>query len=170
MAWTSHGSIKFCIMFLHVAAVARGWPSQQVTKSRQANERPKLFWPSFPMRWALTAKSRSLPVSYDEKPCFVQTQVCCDFRRFQLTVRIRAWGLIQGKEQVELKQAQELFCLRELVVSTNPRSEPETAKIPFFLKSHSKMWLFGTLKRQPTWYLLILVTLSWHWAFCAGGQ
>ena len=42
--------------------------------------------------------------------------------------------MIQGKEQVALKQAQELFCLRELVVSSNPRSEPETAKleVPFF--------------------------------------
>ena len=101
----------------------------------------------------LTAKSRLLPVSYDEKSCLVQTQVSCDFRRFQLTVRmrIRAWGLIQGKEQVELKQAQELFCLRELVVSSNPRSELGTAKMPFFLKSQSKRWLFGTLKRQPTW-------------------
>ena len=115
----------------------------------QANERPELFWPSFPIQWALTAKSRSLPVNYDEKSCLVQKQVCCDFRRFQLAVQIRAWGLIQSKEQVELKQAQELFCLRELVVSSNPRSEPETAKMPFFLKSHSKRsrWLLDTLKR-----------------------
>ena len=74
-----------------------GWPFQQVTKSRQANERPELFWPSFPIQWALTAKSRSLPVSYDEKCCVVQTQVRCDFRQFQLIVRIRAWGLIKGK-------------------------------------------------------------------------
>ena len=124
-------------------------PSQQVTKSRQANSSLSFSGLPFP----LTAKSRLLPVSYDEKSCLVQTQVSCDFRRFQLTVRmrIRAWGLIQGKEQVELKQAQELFCLRELVVSSNPRSELGTAKMPFFLKSHSKRWLFGTLKRQPTW-------------------
>ena len=49
--------------------------------------------------------------------------------------------MIQGKEQVSLKQAQELFCLREVVVSSNhhdPRSEPEAAKKPLFLKSHSK--------------------------------
>ena len=141
-----------------------GWPSQPDTKSRQANERPELSWPSFPIQWALTAKSRLPPVSYDEKSCLVQTQVSWDFCLFQLTVLIRAWGLIQGKEQVhwQLKQAQELFCLRELVVSSNPRSEPETAKMPFFLKSHSKLekshsklekvtfWHFE--ERQPTWY------------------
>ena len=53
--------------------------------------------------------------------------------------------MIQGKEQVALKQGRELFYLKELValtVSSNPRSEPETAKKPFFLKSHSKRRLF----------------------------
>ena len=60
--------------------------------------------------------------------------------------------MIQGKEQVALKQAQELFCLKKLVVSSNPRFEPETANLkkPFFLKSHLKRLLFVTLKRQPT--------------------
>ena len=81
-------------------------------------------------------------MSYDEKSCLVQTQVLWDFRGFQLSVQIRARGLIQGKGQVELKQAQELVCLRKFVVSSNdesnPRSEPETAKTPFFLKSHAK--------------------------------
>ena len=85
-------------------------------------------------------------MNYDEKSCSVQTQFCCDFRQYQLTVpvRIRALGVIQGKEQVELKEAQELFCLRELVVSSHPRSEQETAKTPFFLKIHLKR------KGQPT--------------------
>ena len=46
--------------------------------------------------------------------------------------------MIQGKEQVDLKEDQELFCLRELVVGSNPRSYPETAKMPYFLKSRSK--------------------------------
>ena len=45
---------------------------------------------------------------------------------------------MQGKEYVALKQVQELFCLRKLVVSSNPRFEPKKAKTPFFLKSHSK--------------------------------
>ena len=58
--------------------------------------------------------------------------------------------MIDTGQRVELKQAQELFFLREPVVSSYPRSEPETAKTPFVLS------LFGTLKRQPTWYLLIL--------------
>ena len=47
---------------------------------------------------------------------------------------------MQGRleEQVTETQAQELFCLRELVVSSNPRSEPETAKtsLSSFFKSH----------------------------------
>ena len=60
-----------------------GWQSQQVTKSRQANKRPELLWPSLSNPLALTAKSRLLPVSYDKKSCLIQTQVTevsCDFR------------------------------------------------------------------------------------------
>ena len=131
-----------------------------------------LFFKSCKMssRWIwkkLSTSFRNL-WSYDEKSCLVQTQVQLDFRQFQLTVRIRAWGLIhwQGKEQLRLKPSrwhaqdsprQEQFCRGELVVSSNPRSdssEPETAKTPFFLpvKSHMKRWLFDTLNRQPTWY------------------
>ena len=53
-----------------------------------------------------------------------------------------------GQEQVALKQAQELFCLKELVVSFNPESDLETAKKPFFLKSHLKRSLFDILKKQ----------------------
>ena len=50
-------------------------------------------------------------------------------------------SFIQGRDKDILKQAQELFCLIELVVSSqaNPRSEPEIAKTPFFLKSDSKL-------------------------------
>ena len=56
---------------------------------------------------------------------------------------------MQAKENDVLKQAQELFCLRELVVtqlvSSNPRSVPEIAKKPFFLKSHLKKYDFLTI-------------------------
>ena len=45
---------------------------------------------------------------------------------------------------------QELFCLRELVVSSNPRSVPEATKKPFFFKNHLKRWLLSPVKRQPT--------------------
>ena len=41
---------------------------------------------------------------------------------------------MQGKGNDVLRQVQELFCLRELVTSSYPRSDPETAKKPFFLK------------------------------------
>ena len=61
---------------------------------------------------------------------------------------------IQGKERNLLKQAEELFRLRKLVVRTNAISEPKTnlknlpAKRPFFL-SVTQAFL-ATLKRQPT--------------------
>ena len=58
---------------------------------------------------------------------FCPTLVRQDFLWFPLIVRIRALGLIRGKGRGVLKQAKELFCLRELSVSSNPRSEPETA-------------------------------------------
>ena len=35
---------------------------------------------------------------------------------------------MQGKENDVLTQVQELFCLRKLVTSSNPGSDPETAK------------------------------------------
>ena len=38
---------------------------------------------------------------------------------------------MQGKENNVMIQVQELFCLRELVTSSYPRSDPETAKKPF---------------------------------------
>ena len=43
---------------------------------------------------------------------------------------------MQGKEKDVLLQIQELFCIREFVVSFDLRSAPQTAKKPFFLKSH----------------------------------
>ena len=51
--------------------------------------------------------------------------------------------MIQAKENNARKQAQELSYLRGLVVGSNPISEPETAKEPFFLKSHF-IWNLGT--------------------------
>ena len=42
---------------------------------------------------------------------------------------------------------------------------PQRARKPFFLKSHLAWWLFKfvTWKRQPTWYWVDLVNISWHW-------
>ena len=64
---------------------------------------------------------------------------------------------MQGKEQVELKQDQELFCFRDLVVSSNPRSDPEseTPKTPFFLNSCLKRRLFDSLKFLETNLILV---------------
>ena len=37
-----------------------------------------------------------------------------------------------GKEKDLLRQFQELLCLRKLAVNSDPRSEPERVKRPFF--------------------------------------
>ena len=75
----------------------------------------------------------------------------------------RAWELMHSKEKDELLQIQELFCLREFIVSSDPRCAPPTAKKPFFLKDHL------------TWDSqldtgLILGDTSWQLVVCAGSQ
>ena len=40
------------------------------------------------------------------------------------------------KEKDVLRQTIEPFCLREFVVSSDPRSAQQTAKKPFFVKNH----------------------------------
>ena len=47
-----------------------------------------------------------------------------------------------------LKQQQELFCIRDLVVSSSLWCVPETAKKPFFFKIHSKRCFFVTLQLE----------------------
>ena len=48
---------------------------------------------------------------------------------------------MHGEEKDKLGQIQELYCLREFVVSSDPRSAPKTAKKSFFSKSHVKVFL-----------------------------
>ena len=78
---------------------------------------------------------RKLHVSNVKKPCLIQTQVWEDFHWFQLTVQIRAWGLMHFKEKMcwvrPKTPGQELFCLREFDVSSDPRSAPQTTKSHF---------------------------------------
>ena len=81
--------------------------------------------------------------------------------KFKLWIQAWAWGLIQGKEKVALKQAQ-LFCLRELAVSSSPWSLPQTAKKPVFLKSDF-LSLWRDRQLDTSWYKLIQVDTSWHW-------
>ena len=47
-------------------------------------------------------------------------------------------GLIKGKVKDLLRRVQGQFCLRQLVVSYDRRSELKTVKKPTFLKSHLK--------------------------------
>ena len=47
------------------------------------------------------------------------------------------------KEKYVLWQIQQLFCPRDLLVSSDPRSAPPAAKKPFFLKSHMTRWLLS---------------------------
>ena len=95
------------------------------------------------------------------------------FHRFQLVVWIRAWELMQGKENNVLTQVQQQFCLMDLVTSSNSGSDPETARLKngFGAKSH--------FSRRVTWkgdfchfeesakvdinLILVTVDTSWHW-------
>ena len=43
---------------------------------------------------------------------------------------------MHGENKDVLRQIQELYCLREFVVSSDPKSALQTAMKPFFLKSH----------------------------------
>ena len=61
-----------------------------------------------------------------------------------------------GKEVNALRQIQELLCLKDIAVSSDPRFAPQTAKKPFFLKDHLRRWLLSL-------DLKIVVDTSWHW-------
>ena len=43
---------------------------------------------------------------------------------------------MHGEEKDVLRQFQELYCLREFAMTSDPRSAPQAAKKSFFLKSH----------------------------------
>ena len=90
---------------------------------------------------------------------------------FQLTVQIRAWGLMhceQCEEKDVLRQIQlqveVSFCFRESVASSDPRSAPQTAKKTFFLKSHLTRWHLS-LGRDSHLSELILLDTSRHRAW-----
>ena len=68
-------------------------------------------------------------------------------------IKWTSWNL---QQQGTLRQVQELFCLKKLVVSFDPRSEQETAKKPVFCKSHLQLWLL------LLWGTLTLIDCSWH--------
>ena len=96
------------------------------------------------------------------------------FHQFQLIVRIRAWGSMHGEEKDVLRQIQELYCLREFVVSFDPRSGPKAAKKPFLLKSNLSRWLLSFGRGSQLDTELILVDTSWlrvdtGW-LCTGAQ
>ena len=64
-----------------------------------------------------------------------------------------------------LRHIQELHCLREFVVSSDPRSAPKTAKKPFFLKSHLSRWLLslGRGSQLDTELMTVDTLASRHW-------
>ena len=118
-----------------------------------------------PWALALTSKSRLLPVSSlwvtrnlvllkhpgRSAVTFVDFSLQSKFNLFKHEHWYRAKSKLHWNRP---KNRQDMFCSREpVVVGSSPLSVPETAKKPFFLKSHSKRWLFLTLpvKRQATW-------------------
>ena len=77
---------------------------------------------------------------------------------------------MHSKEKDELRQIQELFCLREFIVSSDPRSAPPTAKKPFFLKNHLTRWLLSLWRDSQLHTGLILGDTGWQLVVCAGSQ
>ena len=51
---------------------------------------------------------------------------------------------MQGKQRNVMSQIQELLCFRAIVVSSDPRSEPETAKKNIFLEESLEKVTFIT--------------------------
>ena len=72
------------------------------------------------------------------------------------------WGLIQHNV---MKQAQELFCLRELVVSSYLRSQQA-----IFLNSEERVTWRGDFLTKPTWYLLTRILVTWLLCATWGAQ
>ena len=139
----------------------------------QANERPELFWPSFPIQWALTAKFRQLPVSYEPMTrnlALSKHRSAVTFVDFSLQCEIELEDWYRAKSKLNWTRPKSCSASESLLC----RSEPETANKPLSLRSRLKWRFVDTLKRQPTWYLLILVDTSWYWVgtglFCADAQ
>ena len=69
-----------------------------------------------------------------------------DFHQFQLAVQLKAWRMTQVKEKDVPQQVQELFRLRELVVSSDPTQNQEQPNANF-LDSSLERFTFVTLQR-----------------------
>ena len=67
---------------------------------------------------------------------------------------------MHGEEKDVLRQFQELYCLREFAMTSDPRSAPQAAKKSFFLKSHLSRWILSLGIDSQIGSELILVDTS----------
>ena len=91
---------------------------------------------------------------------------------FQCELELEDW--YRAKSKFNWNRPKSCSASESLVVSSNPRSEPETAKTPFFLEESLEKVTFWHFEETTNLILvaLILVDTSWHWLdtglFCSG--
>ena len=102
----------------------------------------------------------------------LQTQVWQNFQWFQLTVQIRAWGNMHGKEKDVLRQIKNFSDSESLLWSLilDLLQCCTDSQKAIFLEE----WLFSLHRDSQLDTDLILVETSWHWneteQLCAGEQ
>ena len=82
-----------------------------------------------------------------------------------LSLRIDA-----GKRKGVLRQVQELLCLRELVVSSDPKSEREIAKRASFLEESLEKVTSCHFEESANLILVVLADTCRHYIMHLGGE
>ena len=113
---------------------------------------------------------------YSAAPVLWQELQCCCTQPARAPAKNHIVGVAEDRCRAKRKmswQVQELFCLREPVASSDPRSEPKTDKNHFSLKRDFKLkrWQLLSLWRDSqldiSWYQLIP---DYTKLLCAGAQ
>ena len=89
----------------------------------------------------------------------VYTTLQCEFKHEDL---------YRAKRKLHWNRPQELFCLSELVVSSNPWAKPETGKNAIFLEELLEKVTFCHFEETVN-LILDELTLSWHWSGLSRG-
>ena len=77
----------------------------------------------------------------------------------QCVLELEDWCM--EKRKMYWDRSKSFFCLRELIVSSDPRSAPQTAKKQCFLKSSLPRWLLSLERDNQLDFELILVDTCW---------
>ena len=123
-------------------------------------KRPDIFWPwpkcwlqnIFCFMWAMTRKL-GLSKLRSERTFlnFIDFSLQC-------VLELEDWCMV--KRKMYWDRSKSFFCLRELIVSSGPRSAPQTAKKQCFLKSMPR-WLLSLERDNQLDFELILVDTCW---------